>query len=556
MKAKKIILLTLLIGLSLLVFSGCKTKTPTGNVAKETSSVDVVFYVMSQCPFGTQVEDAFKPVLDKFKDAIKFRLEFIGLKQGDEFKSLHGESEVKGDKVQLCAQKYEPERFMEMVTCMNENAKDIPDNWEDCAKDMDKEKIKACYEGEEGNKLLEESFAKAQKAKAQGSPTMYFGGEVYHGQRDEDGFTRAICRKIDSPLCEGVPQCKTDLECPITEGKIPVCENAGTADAKCTQKEDAKVVMTILSSKNCADCDIPGIGKQLKQIMPNLETKEVYIEDEEGKNLVEKYKVDKVPVVVFSKTIKDTFIWQKQGDKMMKSFDEFDDGLMIKPKMTNAHYFVDDEKRKEFFEEMGIKTGDNRPQIDFFLMAYCPFGNVAEEAIEPVYELLKDKADFNPHYVIYSNYGGEDFCFDKEQKYCSMHGKQELHQDIRELCVAKKIGVKEYFDFALAMNKKCDYKNADSCWEDVAKEVGLDTAKIKKCYDEEAETLLKKEAELNTLYSVQGSPQVFIDGVQYNGPRTSNSYKEALCKAFENAPKECDTKLETNSGNAPAGSCS
>ena len=187
-------------------------------------------------------------------------------------------------------------------------------------------------------------------------------------------------------------------------------------------------------------------------------------------------------------------------------------------------------------------------------MSYCPFGNIAEEAIAPVFELLEGKADFNPHYVIYSNYGGEGFCYDEEQKYCSMHGVQELNQGVRELCVAKHMGMKEYFEFVIAMNKKCDHKNADTCWEAVAEEIGLDAAKIKKCFISEAEEILSEELELNKLYGAKGSPQVFIDGMQHNGPRAPESYKEALCKAFDTLPEECNTELSSES-QGPSGSC-
>jgi hypothetical protein len=106
---------------------------------------------------------------------------------------------------------------------------------------------------------------------------------------------------------------------------------------------------------------------------------------------------------------------------------------------------------------------------------------MAEELIEKVYEKLGDNAFFNPHYVIYSNYGGAANCIDSEQKYCSMHGLQEVNQDVREICVNNYFGISKWFDFAIAMNSKCSAQNADSCWENVAKDLGLDTAKISDC---------------------------------------------------------------------------
>ncbi len=258
--------------------------------------------------------------------------------------------------------------------------------------------------------------------------------------------------------------------------------------------------------------------------------------------------------MIFSKTLEDTFLNKQQPKIIEQSFDKFEEGYLLKQKMINANFMIDEEKRKEFYESLGIKLGDNKPQIDFFVMSYCPYGNIAEEAISPVYDLLKDTAEFNPHYVIYSNYQDKSYCYDEEQKYCSMHGVQELNQGVREICVAKEMGIDEYFKFVKLMNKECTYQNVDECWENAAKKENFDVEKIKTCFNEEAETILKEELELNKKYGAQGSPQIFIDGVEYSGGRAPENYKIALCNAFDNKPSECNTILDEESEGA-AGSC-
>jgi len=192
----------------------------------------------------------------------------------------------------------------------------------------------------------------------------------------------------------------------------------------------------------------------------------------------------------------------------------------------------------------GSATADAEVKLDFYVMSYCPYGNQAEEAIEPVYRLLKDKVQFNPHYVIYQNYRGgiQDYCI-ADGKYCSMHGIQELNQDIRELCVAKHIGMDEYFDFILEMNEKCNYQNADICWEQVAKDLKIDITKIKSCKEKEGVELAANEFRLNQQLGVSGSPAVFINGIEHNGQRTPQSYLDAVCSKFAGKPDECSQKL-------------
>jgi hypothetical protein len=190
-------------------------------------------------------------------------------------------------------------------------------------------------------------------------------------------------------------------------------------------------------------------------------------------------------------------------------------------------------------------------------MSYCPYGNMAEEGIEPAYQLLKNKAEFSPHYVIYSNYqgGGKQYCMDDASKYCSMHGVQEMNQGIRELCVHKLMGDSAYFKFVLEMNKKCSAGNADTCWEGVAKSTGIDAAKVKSCFDSEGLAIAESELKLNKALGVQGSPTVFVEGEPYSGGRSPADYAQALCSSFETSPSECSaSSLATLGAATPAAS--
>lgn len=200
-------------------------------------------------------------------------------------------------------------------------------------------------------------------------------------------------------------------------------------------------------------------------------------------------------------------------------------------------------------------SGSKEGAVDFYVMSYCPYGNIAEEGLAPVYDVLKNSVKFNPHYVVYANYqgGGSDYCM-ADGKYCSMHGIQELNQDVRELCVAKYMGMDEYFAFVLAMNSQCNYKNADSCWENVAKGLKLDTARISKCQNEEAVALLKNEYELNQQLGVSGSPTVFINGESYGGGRSPANYQQAICAKLSPQPSGCSAQLSGASTTA-TGSC-
>jgi len=188
-------------------------------------------------------------------------------------------------------------------------------------------------------------------------------------------------------------------------------------------------------------------------------------------------------------------------------------------------------------------------------MSFCPFGNQAEEGLKPVFELLGDKVEWEPHYVIYSSYGTgyPDYCLDREEKYCSMHGIQELNQGVRELCVWK-YQPELWWDFVLEVNGQCDSTDADECWEPIAEEVGVDVEKIKTCQEDEAMDLLEIESQLNEQFDVQGSPTVFVNDELYTGGRTPEAYKQGVCSGFVAEPSECSETLESGEAVA-AGQC-
>ncbi|MFC1755663.1 thioredoxin domain-containing protein [Thermoproteota archaeon] len=235
----------------------------TGNQSAETEdqagtgeSVPVEFYVMSQCPFGTQVIDAIAPVMEKMGDAVDLKIEYIVQEiSPGQFSSLHGEPEVQGNIVQLCAKQYNPDLYIKFIVCQNKNAGAIPGNWESCvdSEGLDKESIKTCYEGDEGKELLSESAKRTNKAGARASPTIFINGESYQGARDTLAFQRAICQKTDHPECADIPACASSIDCTADEGKVAVCINPDKKDARCEQQDPVDFELIILNDKTCKE---------------------------------------------------------------------------------------------------------------------------------------------------------------------------------------------------------------------------------------------------------------------------------------------------------------
>ncbi len=198
------------------------------------------------------------------------------------------------------------------------------------------------------------------------------------------------------------------------------------------------------------------------------------------------------------------------------------------------------EEKKTSFDAPDAET----PTVKLFVMAFCPFGLQAEKAMIPVYNLLKDKANFELHYVIYSNYGNECLA---NGTYCSMHGGAELDEDIRQLCIAELYGKDKLWEYLDQFDHECTYDNKETCWETAAENVGLNTTLIENCLQEEkdaqGETRIKREKEVGDQYGVRGSPTLFINDQEYSGARSPEAFKQAVCSGFTNPPEECNQTL-------------
>lgn len=253
---------------------------------------------------------------------------------------------------------------------------------------------------------------------------------------------------------------------------------------------------------------------------------------------------------------------------------------------------------------------NSNPELRFFVMSFCPFGNQMEDLLRPVFDLLGKQANIKPQYIFNKIEGNlADYCkktgpdaaqcetyvknsqgqlknvADCQQKiaeinkkcndekiylklgnnfYTSLHGRVEANQDVREICAWNlSDDKKNWWNFVANVNKNCTAQNADTCWEEQAKQAGLDTNKITECFNKDAVSLIDKEIAETEKFQISGSPTLLVndtnfppesaytqDGkgtltigkkvVEESKFRTSNTIKEAICASFSKAPKECN----------------
>lgn len=188
----------------------------------------------------------------------------------------------------------------------------------------------------------------------------------------------------------------------------------------------------------------------------------------------------------------------------------------------------------------------DKPKVDLYVMSFCPYGNKSEDTLKSVYDLLKNKVDFNFHYIV--GVSGDTVS--------SLHGQKEVVQDEREACVLKNYGKDAWFSFVSYVNKNCGSDGA--CWEAGARTLRIDVNKVNYCVNSQGIALMKDNEKKSNDAKANGSPTMQINGVptdvvyQYG---KSEDYKQAICGAFNKVPAECSKILSSQEDTTNGGSC-
>ncbi|MFH1229527.1 MAG: hypothetical protein V1678_03835 [Candidatus Aenigmatarchaeota archaeon] len=195
----------------------------------------------------------------------------------------------------------------------------------------------------------------------------------------------------------------------------------------------------------------------------------------------------------------------------------------------------------------------DKPTVQLFVMAFCPYGMQAETAMKPAIDLLGTKADIQVRFIATVSGTTPD-------SVQSLHGAPEAQEDLRQVCIMKYYDQKTFWNYVTTINANCSSSYRDSavydpCWKNAATKAGIDSSKIDTCSKgAEGVALLKADADLSSSKGVSGSPTLIINGVTFSGARTPDGYKQGICSAFTTSPSECSQNLSTT-GTAASGNC-
>ena len=150
--------------------------------------------------------------------------------------------------------------------------------------------------------------------------------------------------------------------------------------------------------------------------------------------------------------------------------------------------------------------GPMKPDVELFVMSYCPYGVQAEQELLPFLETYGDTIDFKLRFIIgKEEASAEDASGDI--RFTSLHGEPELMENKRQMVIAE-LYPEKLFDYLL-----CRADHLQEAWVHCAKDVGLDVGRIAEAVEAEKLTLeLVQEIQRKKELNIKGSPTLVIDG--------------------------------------------
>lgn len=173
------------------------------NVKKDKPIIEL--FVMSYCPYGTQIEKGILPVLAALGDKVDFKLKFCSY-------AMHGEKELAENLTQYCIQKEQPEKLNAYLQCFLE-AEDAVGCLDKAG--VKKSKLDACVaKTDKQYKIMENYTNKVgyqgsypgfdvyktdnEKYNVGGSPTLIINGQEVASGRDSASLLKTICSAFNN----------------------------------------------------------------------------------------------------------------------------------------------------------------------------------------------------------------------------------------------------------------------------------------------------------------------------------------------------------------------
>ena len=316
----------------------------------------------------------------------------------------------------------------------------------------------------------------------------------------------------------------------VSSSKLKGLDVFSLDDQTWIKSDEPIVEMTVLSSKDCEDCQTePIIDAIKKNAIPTIVVKEVELDSKEGKELVEEFGLKAIPAFIFDKNLAETEFYT-QAEAV---FEEKKDAYVINNGMAgipSGKYIT----LPEATSNVQVLGNDNAPlKVTIFGDFQCPYSKSFADTFAKVNGKYQDQIQVffrqlplrSIHPQAY-NAALASTCANDQGKFWEMY--QQLYANQAEWGAST-----------------ITEANAKTVFDKYAANLELNVDEFKQCMaDEKHKAEIEADEMMAEDYAISGTPAAFVGDQFINGALTEDALTGIVEKqlGINQDEKEEDTK--------------
>ena len=490
-------------------------------------------FVMSYCPYGIEAENQLFPMIEKYREKIRFRLFFIahfneklssggpaaskevrplpekaradvcedqsgGGKSGSGvFRSLHGEEEIEEDLRQFLIQEYYPEKLIDYVLCRNQN---IHDDWRSCARALSLPIPE--IERHAANPEIQAGFRKnivyTESLGVRASPTLFINQQEYADLFNSYQIQKIICQQKDLPSCRDLPICGQDADC-SRPGKVGKCLNPRERYARCEFSDPIPFEYFVINDRECLTCNTGNVIAAIQERFAWAQIRNTDYHTPWAKQVIEELDLKVYPTFIFNKAVDQNVSFKE----VRNTFEESDSFYILKREIVKSYHFLE------------------RPKIsgrlDLMTTPFAAGEGATEESLYKLFKKIDPSVQFQIHFFSRKTEPTANSDRSLEQEYWSEFGENEVLSAMRGLCVQKLYPdqVLAYLHwFAESLKKEAWPPSAESlfsAWQSSALGLNLSQPKLDQCVVAQGRSLLDESILFCDSIGYFGRPSLLVN---------------------------------------------
>jgi len=267
------------------------------------------------------------------------------------------------------------------------------------------------------------------------------------------------------------------------------------------------VNVRVLTDSKCEACDPTEPLKWMKRVIPTMLAKKIEADSDEGREIVEKYKVKSLPAFIFDENVTKTDVYTQA----QAIFSKKDSSYLMNTEQVGIKAGKYLETPKISKDDPQVGPEEAKVKVILFSDFQCPYCKTFHETFRKAISEYKDKVLF-----VYK-YTPLDF------------HKQAMNAAVAADCAGEQGKFWEMADKLYATQSDWQNTEGTAKFKTYAATLGLNAAKFNQCVDEnKPKGKIEADQKMAQDFGISGTPAFFVNNQFFGGVVSYDELKKTL----------------------------